>query len=417
MTETLVQEARSRRFRLPMEPGSPARRLVAVSLVDSLGTGLFFAGSVLFLTRSVGLTAGQVSLGLALVGLVGFLSSVPVSSLGDRIGPLRLLIVLQFWRFVGFCGYALVHTFPQYLIVALFIALGDRVSNPVLQATVGLAVGESERVTTMAWVRSTRNVGYTLGAALASGAVAIGTEWSYRGIVLGDGLSFLLAGFLLCRVRLSPAGSETGAAAVPKRRFRYLRDRRYLALTAFNGFLALHLSMLTVGIPLWLSQRTDLPGPWVPALVFVNTILAVLFQAAVARRLGSLRRAGIACLGAAVALAATCGVYAITASTAGVLTITLAITGIVALTTGELLQSAGAWEISYDLAPPEQRGVYLGVFSLGVVGAEILGPSLYGGVVLPLGPLGWAILAALFLIAGAGVFALCRRELDRPTAD
>ncbi|WP_328545650.1 hypothetical protein [Streptomyces platensis] len=43
---------------------------------------------------------------------------------------------------------------------------------------------------------------------------------------------------------------------------------------------------------------------------------------------------------------------------------------------GEMLQSAGSWQISFDLAPAHQVGQYQGFFGTGVPLARTLGPLL-----------------------------------------
>ncbi|MBR8642897.1 MFS transporter [Streptomyces tuirus] len=186
-------------------PERITRGLIASSFIDSMGNGLFLAGSVLYLTRVVDLSNAQVTFGLTVAGLIGFLTTVPVSMIGDRIGAGRLLVILQFWRLAGFVGYAFVGGFAQFMVVVAFIALGDRVAQPVLQTVVGEAVGDERRVRTMAWIRSTRNAGLTAGALLTSLAVTADTPWSYRAVILGDAATFLASGLLLWGLRL-PGG-------------------------------------------------------------------------------------------------------------------------------------------------------------------------------------------------------------------
>ncbi len=400
----------------PPRAGGPftdraARGLVIASFVDSTGNGLFLSGSVLYLTRGVGLSNGQVTLGLTLAGLVGFLTTVPVSMAGDRIGAQRLLIVLQFWRLLGFAAYAFVDGFLQYLAVAVFIALADRVASPVLQTVVGTAVGEEHRVRAMAWIRSTRNAGLTAGALLASLAVTADSLWAYRSIMLGDAATFLASGLLLCSLRLPREAAPAAAGSAP-RGLRALAafagEGRYLRLTVLNGLLSLHTTVLAVGIPLWISQHTALPTAWVPVLIAVNTVLAVVLQPWAARGVSTLPDAARRCLWGAAALAAGCALLALTPALGVAAAATLATAAVVLHTLGEIWQSASAWEISYALAPEGRRGTYLGVFSLGATGAQIVGPAVVGVAVIGLGPTGWLLLAALFALSGLAVRAVCR---------
>jgi MFS family permease len=386
-----------------IERRSTARSLVWVSLVDSIGTGVFLTGSIVYFTLGVHLKGPAVGFGLGIAGLVGFATTVPVSSLGDRIGPQRLLVLLQLWRFIGFCGYAFVHSFVPFVLCACFIAAGDRVASPVLQQLVGNAVEGTERARTMAFIRTTRNVGFSLGALLCGLLLAVGTPGSYRLIVVGDAISFLGAGVLLWRVRL-PQGSPRNSLTTTrdKRGFglRRVTDRRFIGLTALNGVLVLHMSILAVGIPLWVVQHTRLPHVWVSILITINTVLAVVMQIPAANRSTGPRSGGVAAVAAGFALAAGCALVGLANQGAVWLCAAVMVVALVAHTLGEVLQSIAAWTISYQLAPEDQRGLYLGVFSLGTTGQQILGPPLLTAAVIALGRVGWLILGAMLLVTG-----------------
>lgn len=389
------------------------RGLLFSSFIDSFGNGLFLADSVLYLTRSVELSNAQVTLGLTAAGLVGFLTTVPVSMLGDRMGAQRLLVILQLWRMVGFSAYAFIDSFAHYLAVAVFIAVSDRVAQPVLQAVVGNAVGEEHRVSAMAWIRSTRNAGLAAGALVTSFAVAADTMWAYRTIILGDAATFLASGILLCFLRLPRQRRADSRGTAPPHALRVLRtlagERRYLLLTLLNGVLSLHTTLLAVGVPLWISQRTDLPAAAAPVLIAVNTVLAFVLQPLAARGAFSLARAARCAWWGACSLAIGCVLFASAPHFGLIAAGVLVSFAVVCHTMGEIWQTVGAWEISYELAPEDRRGAYLGVFSLGPTGAQIVGPTAVAIGVVGLGPPGWAALAVVFLLSGLAVRAACRR--------
>jgi MFS family permease len=72
-----------------------------------------------------------------------------------------------------------------------------------------------------------------------------------------------------------------------------------------------------------------------------------------------------------------------------------------ALTIGEIGQVGSAWTLSFAIAPPENRNVYLATFSMGRSFSRAIGPLLMTGVVLALGEAGWIALAAVFAAAAA----------------
>ncbi|GAA2974740.1 MFS transporter [Actinokineospora diospyrosa] len=376
-------------------------RLVRAALVDAVGTGLFRSAFVVYLLTHTGLSSGEVLLGLSVAAVCGLVCSVPISALGDRYPPVRLLGVLHAWRALWFCAYPFVTGFGGYLAVAVLTGIADRVASPVLQSAIGSVAPAGDRVVVMGVVRAVRNVGFTVGALTATGALALGWD---QVVPLGNSASFAAAAVLVWLVPIVRCGQpERGRVS----RTAVLRDRRYLLLAAVNGVLAMYLTVLSVGLPLWVTTHTAVDGAYVPLLISGNMVLAVLFQPVVASRVRSLRHAANCCLGSGLALAATCACLAVSATPALWLAITALVLAVATHTLGELLHSAGAWEISYDLAPPARRSVYLGVFNLGVVGQDIVGPSAMA-LCVTAGTLGWLTLGGVFALAGAAVVGLTR---------
>src|SRR5919197_600945 len=174
-----------------------SRLLIVVALVDSSGTGLFLTGSAVFFTRSAGLTTAEVGIGLTVAGLCELLALTPLGMLADRIGPKPAAVLMHFWRAVGFVGYAFVHDFVTFLLVACFVVPPTRAIEPIGQMFVDRAVGAESRMRVMAMFRSVYNIGFTLGALLTTIVLAIDTRPAFLSIVLGNAFTFLIAGFLL----------------------------------------------------------------------------------------------------------------------------------------------------------------------------------------------------------------------------
>jgi Na+/melibiose symporter-like transporter len=79
----------------------------------------------------------------------------------------------------------------------------------------------------------------------------------------------------------------------------------------------------------------------------------------------------------------------------------------------EVLQGAAtsAWTLSFAIAPPENRNVYLAAFSAGRSLSRAAGPLLMTGVVLALGEAGWIALGAVF--AGAAVLPVAAARMAK----
>jgi hypothetical protein len=344
------------------------------------------------------LTAAQVGLGLSVGAAVGFATAVPIGVLADRLGPRRLLVLVQLWRAACLLALVFVSGVVSFTVVAALMAIGETATPSLTQAVVASAVGRGSRVRTMAILRSIRNVGFSVGALLAAPLIAAGSTAIISVIVFGDALSFVVAALILARIPL------TRVAAV-RRRAGFLtvlgsfHDWRYAGLAALNSVLTLHLTILVFGIPLWLIHATRAPAGLVAVLMLLNTVMVIVLQVPFSKHAtvsgGAprvLRLAGLVLAGCSVAIAAAAHVPPWFAAALLVLATAL-------LSLGEIWQAAGAWELSYRYADPEREVQYLAVFSLGVTAQGVFGPALVTAAVIGAGPAGWMGLAALFLVA------------------
>lgn len=175
------------------------------------------------------------------------------------------------------------------------------------------------------------------------------------------------------------------------------------------------MTLLSVGVPLWIATSTRAPDSLVAALLVVNTVLAVLFQLRVARGTEKVTAGAAVMRNAGLALAFCCLCFASAAyldSTLSVVSVLLV--GMVLLTWGELLQSAGQWSLSFGLAPMHSRVEYLATFHMGSSAQMAVGPALVTVGVIANGSAGWAVLAAVFLLAGLMAQPVVSRAARRP---
>jgi MFS family permease len=383
-------------------PSRDGRLIVAAVIVYATGSGLYLAGGTVFFLRGIHLSDAQLGLGLTIAGLVGFLTTVPVCMLAKRFGPLQLLRMVQAWRAASLIALAFadnVYTFT--LFVSLFMISQGPVL-PMVQLIVAGVVGERHQTRSLGVIGSVSNVGISIGAIAAAPFLSLGSPWTFRIILLLGGLCCLgsagLFGLLKSKVA-APAETRARWASglVP-----VARDRRYLALTLASGLLFLHTVLLSVGLPLWLVQSTDAPPGLLSALFTLNTVLAVIAQVHIARRITSSRGGTRALRYAGFSLAAFSAILIASTHTHSLLTICLLVLATVLLTSGELLQGAGSWEMSYRHAPPELRTEYLSVFSLGGAGIGIIGPGLVA-ILLSWRTSGLVVLCGFFLATSAAI--------------
>jgi MFS family permease len=389
-------------MRLPgLDVPRESRLLVFIGLVDAIGTGLYIAGFAVFFTRSAGLSITEVGLGMTVANACGLVALTPLGMLADRIGPRAASILLHYWRGAGFVAFAFVHDFVTFLLVSCVVGIPTRAIDPVSQMYVDRHIGKDLRMRVMSVMRVVYNIGFSVGGLLTTVILVVGTRPAFLVIVLGNGATFLLAGYLLARVPLladDPPGRRT-ARGWP----RSLRQGRYLVVTGLNAVLVLNTTVLTLGIPLWVTTRTDAPTAVVAPLMVLNTVLVVLLQVRLSRGTDT-REGGVRALRrSALAFACCTAVLALSGLLGPVGAVIAIVVATVVLTVGELWHFAGRLSVSYALAPRDRQGEYLSVFWLGSAAALMAGPVLITVGVIDRGPFGWLALAGVFLVTSLAI--------------
>jgi hypothetical protein len=377
----------------------------AISLIDTIGTGMYFAISVVYFRQVLELTNNQIGFGLSLSLFISLAAPIPAGRVGDRFGHRRTLVVLTSAVGLTFLAFPLVSSYLEFLLVLSVVALIQAAMSPPRRAMLTRLVGDGDRVTASAYIRALSNVGFSLGAAAAAVAVAIGGTSGLRELLVLNGVSYLAAALLTARLRLRPSAAVAGGRDTVRASAPY-RDWSFLNMSVLNGLIATHESVLAVGLPLFVLFR-GAPSAWVPTILVVNTVLTVVFQVRASRGVDGLRGGRRALSRAAVLLAVCAALLSLGSATSGVALSALILAAVVVVTVAELLSSAGGWSLSYAMSDGPRQGEYLGVFTTIQQGTAIGGPIAMA-VVVDRGVLGWALLGSCYALLAAAVLASTR---------
>ncbi|MEC3980177.1 MFS transporter [Amycolatopsis sp. H20-H5] len=406
----------SRPFRDLLPDTGVERRYVLVSLISSIGTGLFLSGNAVFGTQVVGLSAQEVGLSLSAAGVAGLLGAGTMGGLADRFGARRMMLLLYTLEGLGYLAFCFVGSFLLFAAVTSLLAAIGFGKGTASAALVSAIAGEAGRVRLRAQSRSLFNLGFSLGAALSALAMTIATLPAYYALPIGNALA-LFAGALL--VRKLPETTPS-ASHVPRRAFAALRNLPFLGTIALNCVVGLHGSMVLVVVPLWVLERTSAPHALIGILLVVNTLTCVLLQVRASKGTetlaGSVRKARWS---AAVLLPA-CLLLGLSGEVSPLFAVALILVGYFLLSLGEVMQTASAWGMSYSLAPKHAEAEYLGASTMSVAGESIVGPAVGTWATLTFGLLGWTSLGLVILVAAAAlgpVTAWTARSLARRHPD
>ncbi|WP_199823434.1 MFS transporter [Streptomyces sp. NRRL WC-3742] len=408
-----MSEPRPARFAL-LPPAGPQRTLAAAQLASAVGDGAYYTCSALYFTRVVGMSATALGAGLAVGWAIGSVAGVPLGHLADRRGPRRTAFALALAAAVVVAAFLVIRSYLPFLLAVCLYATAQSGLTAARQALVAGLVPRAERTSLLAHLQSTLNGGLAVGAAVGGIALTVGTRDAYLGAFVVTVLGLLAGALLLRRLpEVPPAEAESGTGP----RLAVLRDRRYAAVTLVNTVLLLRMPLLSLIFPLWIAQRAPGLG-WLGSALFVlNTVAVLLFQVRAARDVDGLDSAVRAVRSAGVLLLLSCAVCGLSALDVPVWAVgALLVAGATLQVVGEMRQSAGSWQLGFDLAPPERIGQYQGFFNTGVAVARTLGPLLLTSLLLDGGLAGWLVFGAVFLAAGYAMGPVARwASRDRDT--
>ncbi|WP_432939581.1 MFS transporter [Kribbella sp. CA-253562] len=390
------------------------RRLVVATLVNTFGNGVYAAVGALYLTRAAGLSVGEVGLGLTIAGLVGLVASTPLGVVADRLGPNRAYVGFLLLQAVTMTALTQVRSFGLFVAVVGVTAIADAGQRGAKGALIAGLVPADQRVRTRALLRVTTNIGMGVGMALAGIVLAVDQRAVYVIALLANAATYVITAGLVQwgMTRVPPVPSAAGPSALTA-----LKDRPFLAFVALDGLLSMHNAMAQVAIPLWVATATDAPAWLISVLLVVNAISVILLQIRVARGTEQLAGAARAGRRAGFLLALACGVLALTDVTSGAVTIGLLVVAALLHVLGEMLQSAGGWGISFELAPPGGQGQYQGAYAMGTQVGDLVAPVVLTVVAVSWGWPGWLLTATIFLVAGALIPVAVRRHRQWASAE
>ncbi|MEU8165044.1 MFS transporter [Micromonospora sp. NPDC049004] len=376
---------------------SPARVLALAQFINSVGDGAFYVCSALFFARIIGLSPTQIGLGLTTGWAVGAAAGVLLGHLADRRGPRGAAILLAALTGATIGSFLFVRSFPLFVLATCAYACCQGGLSAARQALLAGLVESADRTRVRATLQSRANAGLAIGAALGGLALFLDTPQAYLTVFGVDAASFLVAALVLRWLPAVPSTSGTGGDA---RALAVLSDRPYAVITLLNAVLLLYMPLLSLVIPLWVTQRTEAPRWIVAAILVLNTLSVVLFQVRIARRVTDLRSATRLVRYSGLMMFASCGVFALSGLGAApwqAAAVLLLAAGLQVV--GEMMQASGSWEISFGLAPAGRQGQYQGFFGAGTAVARVLGPLLLTTLIVTWGAPGWLLLGGMFVAA------------------
>ncbi|MGW4693114.1 MFS transporter [Kitasatospora cineracea] len=419
--------------RLGLPAGAGRHRpLIGAHLIDSLGTGLVLAFTLVFFTRTTDLPLTTVGAAVSAARLLALPAAPAVGPLIDRYGARKVAAWANALSALAHAAFLLADRGWLIVLVCLLAQAGQAGYWTASTGLVVLAAPDGGRTRWFALVQTLRNAGLGLGGAAGALLVGDGGAGGLRLLVALNAASYLMAALLLARWRPAVPAEPPAPAAVHEQpapatatpvqpappatvpeRGGYravLADRRYLLMVLVNLSFVLASMVLSVLLAVHVTAALHLGAPLAGALLVLNGVQVVLTQNPVSRLLEGHRATRTAAAGA-VLNAAAFGLFAVLPGDGPRwLVLPGLVVAMLVYNLAETVATPGREELSVALAHPARRGRYLAVNQL----SWNLGQALCPGLLTLLFAHGpswpWLFLLAASLAAVPGLL-----RLERPS--
>ncbi len=394
------------------------RMLVGIGC-SALGGGLIMSLLAVYLHQVRGLPLQLAGLVLTFQALLGLAFSPLVGLAVDRIGPKPVLLTALGIEAVGTVAIGFAATAPQAFLAAGIMAVGNAGLWAPQAAILSRLTTPERRQRVFGLQFMLLNLGIGLGGLVGAVVVDVDRPWTFTVLYAANAITFLAYAVAVAGVRgisgpeaHPPEEGEGGRGGY----LQVLADRR-LRRYVLGALLLLTCGYgsMEVGIPVFMTTEAGLPINAIGIVFFFNTLVIVVAQVWVIKRIEGRSRSKVLLL-VAVAWSA-CWVLLAASSLVSSLAAAVVITvGVSIFAVGETLWSPVAPSLVNDFAAPHLRGRYNAVGGLVWSVAGAIGPAFAG---LLLGA-GLGVLWALLVAAGAlvaGLVLLSLRRLLTPAED
>jgi hypothetical protein len=379
-----------------------------VYLAQGLGStieGIGLSTAILYFSGHVGLSAEAIGVVLTFATTVALLLVMPIGVLADRIGLKRAAVGLGTLVAVAFVVYALARSVWVYAVGATLFMVTQAGLGVVRQAIVADNVDAGARVRARAIMQTLINAGIGLGTVAGALAALSASDVPFlAAFAIATALALGCAGILASL----PLRSQSDS--VPRQRpgLIALRDRRFTGICALAAIVLLTIPVISVLLPLWITQRVHAPNWMAPITMALNTLLVICIQTRWTARISSDARAGRSLAIGATSLLAGCALIG-AADVIPTHAIATLLTGTLLLTVGEITAGAGMWQLAFSRIPTTAPGQYQAVYGMSSSAARVLGPLAALPLILAAGAAGWLILGLLIATASTTLSWLALR--------
>jgi predicted MFS family arabinose efflux permease len=326
--------------------------LCGTTLINRAGT-MALPFLVVYLTKGLGYSAAQAGFVLTLYGAAALLSVPLAGRLSDAIGPLRVMKSSLWLTALILAAFPFARTFPAIIIATICWSMISDSFGPASLSIISEAVSPGQRKIAFSANRLAANLGMSIGPAV--GGLLI--HYSFSLLFWVNGASSFIAGFVLWLTMVRAPSHRSRLEARRESRFNVLHDRQLLLFVA--GLLPIFFTFFQIysTLPYVCVEKLGL-DPSIYGLFFtINTVLIILLEVPLNIAMARWQHRHAMALGGLLVGVGFGGMVLASEYRSVIITVVI-------WTFGEMILLPSSSAFVADIAPPSQRGSYMGVYQM-----------------------------------------------------
>ena len=376
-------------------------------LVNSSGSSMVWPFLTIYLRQRLDVPLTTIALLFTLNALAGMASTSLTGPAVDRFGRKGAMALSLGAGCVFMLALTRVDTLGSAAVLMVFKGFTDPLYRVGSDAMVADLIPPARRAGAYSLLRMIANLGVAIGPSIGGFITSVSYSLAFL-IAAGTTLCYALLVGVFMRETIPQWPAEERAKQV-RGYGPVLRDRPFMAFCAIYTFAGMAYSLMMVLLPVYVKENFGVPESSYGFIMAANAAMVVLFQYSVTRLTQRYYHLPVLAVGS---LFYALGVGSVAWGTG----FASFLVSMVILTIGELIMIPTSTALTANLAPPDMRGRYMGVYGLTWSVAMGIGPVLGGALNDQVAPVAiWYAGLVLGGIAMSGFIVLGRLLPRRPS--
>ncbi|MEW6569168.1 MAG: MFS transporter [Chloroflexota bacterium] len=374
------------------------------TLINASGSSMVWPFLTIYLRQRLDIPLTTVALLLTANSAAGIAATTVTGPAVDRFGRKIAMLLSLGMSATVMLGMSTASTVGLWLVLMVAFGGFGRLYRVGVDAMVADLIPPDRRAGAYALLRMISNLGIAIGPSVGGFIAAASYQIAFY---LAATANLIFAGLMLVSIReTAPSRADSFQPQAEAGYGPVLRDRPFLAFCSVYTLASMTYSLLMVLLPVYAKENFGVPENQYGFIMATNAAMVVVLQYSVTRRTTRHPQLPVLAVGS---LFYALGVGSVAAGRS----FPTFLGSMVILTIGELIMIPTSTALTANLAPPEMRGRYMGLYSLTWSVGFGIGPVLGGYLNDHVAPAAiWYFGLALGLGAAAG-FLLLQSGLQR----